>query len=247
MNKILKAVYNDIVSFNLDDQNGWIKESARNSLWRYEFDLEVISCLFKKKCRVLDCGAAPFVLPLVLFREGFLVKCVDVNPDRYSNVNKLPIKIEKCDIERDRLPYEDNAFELVLFNEIFEHLRKDIPKTMREISRVLKKEGVLMLSTPNLYSIKGIVNFLFKRKAYSCAHSLSHEWLKIEKIGHMGHIREYTAKEVCIFLEDFGFTCEKIFYRGRLNRGKSKFIYNFLGRIIPSWRPNMLIIFKKKD
>lgn len=52
----------------------------------------------------------------------------------------------------DSLPLDDNTIDLVLFQEVIEHLyNSDL--IMAEIGRVLKPNGLLILSTPNLSSI----------------------------------------------------------------------------------------------
>ncbi len=52
-------------------------------------------------------------------------------------------------IENDRFPFSDNVFDLVIFAEIIEHLLNDPCRVMREIKRVLKPNGTLILTTPN--------------------------------------------------------------------------------------------------
>ena len=58
----------------------------------------------------------------------------------------------------------------------------------------------MMLTTPNLYSLINIVSF-FLGKNINDAYE---EFEKIHSLGHAGHIREYSSKEVKRFLIDTG-------------------------------------------
>jgi ubiquinone/menaquinone biosynthesis C-methylase UbiE len=69
-------------------------------------------------------------------------------------------KVEVCDLNSEKLPYCDNSFDLVTFTEVIEHIENH-RFTLSEISRVLKPEGILILSTPNILNLKSRVRFLF--------------------------------------------------------------------------------------
>ena len=98
-----------------------------------------------------------------------------------------------------------------------------------------------MLSTPNLKSAVGIKNFLFHSRAEACSANPYKEYSKLETLGHMGHVREYTPIEVVELLQDIGFRAEKIIFRGHRGRGAQK----FLTGIFPSLRPFMSVFVRK--
>jgi SAM-dependent methyltransferase len=52
--------------------------------------------------------------------------------------------------DAQRLPFPDHAFNFVMCNSVIEHLPDDV-QAMREMSRVLKPGGTLLLSTPSVY------------------------------------------------------------------------------------------------
>lgn len=62
------------------------------------------------------------------------------------------IKFEKCDIEEQKLPFEDESFDIVISNFVIEHLRKP-ERLFTEAKRVLKKKGVFYCSTEYYISL----------------------------------------------------------------------------------------------
>jgi 2-polyprenyl-3-methyl-5-hydroxy-6-metoxy-1,4-benzoquinol methylase len=84
---------------------------------------------------------------------------------------------------------------------LFEHLRINPIETLKKINNVINPSGRLLLSTPNLYSIYNIGRFIIG-KGFNNAYK---EFNKLNTIGHMGHLREYTANEMVQFLSNSGF------------------------------------------
>ncbi len=56
-----------------------------------------------------------------------------------------------CDFNIEKLPFKDNEFDYVFFNHVIEHLSPDLSlwKFFDEISRVMKKDGLLKLNCPH--------------------------------------------------------------------------------------------------
>ena len=55
----------------------------------------------------------------------------------------------KLDIERETFPYPDEFFDVVIINQVLEHV-KDVFYVVSEISRIVKKKGVVIIGVPNL-------------------------------------------------------------------------------------------------
>ena len=55
--------------------------------------------------------------------------------------------------QNKQLPFEDNKFSLVVFNQVIEHLEKEVGKYyIKEIIRVLEAGGVAIIKSPSSYS-----------------------------------------------------------------------------------------------
>jgi SAM-dependent methyltransferase len=151
---------------------------------------------------LLEIGGAPFHLTAVLAQLGLPVRSVDLAPQRCAAmIERYGLDVVACDIERSALPQADASQQCVVFNEVLEHLRVDPLFALSEINRVLSDDGVLILTTPNLYAIQQIARFLTGR---GFGDPLA-EFMKLRSLGHMGHVREYSHAELRRFLTWSGF------------------------------------------
>lgn len=220
----------------------WFEAYARRHRERLAFDLDYVAQYLPVGGRILECGALPPLLTVALRRGAWDVTGVDVAPERFQGVIRAEgLTIWKADIETARLPSADDQFDGVLFNEIFEHLRINPVHTMREILRVLKPGGTLLLSTPNLTSLPGWVGLLVHGRAPD---DLFTEYRKLEELGHMGHVRQYSPAELWRFLAQVGFTVTTVIYRGTAyagNRWKRLAARPLVG-VAPRLRPHFTLV-----
>jgi SAM-dependent methyltransferase len=142
--------------------------------------------------------------------SGYAVSGVDIDPDRVrSFIGELDLDVRRCDIEREALPFADGTFACALLCDTFEHLRIDPAWVLVEIHRVLARDAPLVLTTPNVYSLPSLARYLTGR---SIADPVT-EFGKLRGLGHMGHVREYSAREVVRFLQATGFDLQSIGWR----------------------------------
>ena len=104
---------------------------------------------------ILDIGAAPFVISQALSDIGYNVSAVDLDPDRFDNLHRLGLNIVKGDGEIPQSLHFDQKFGVVLLSHVIEHFRLDLISTLEGIKDLLKHNGILIIETPNLLSIKG--------------------------------------------------------------------------------------------
>lgn len=175
---------------------------------RYKHDLITLQKYFKKG-RILEVGSSPYHLTYILQKLGYSITGLDINPKEFKSfINKCKLKIITCNFEKEKIPFKDNSFDFIIFNEVLEHLRIDPFFTLKEIQRVLKPGGKLLLTTPNLYALHKIIMF----NTGQSFNDPMVEFSMLEKLGYMGHIREYSTNEVKKFLENAGFKIEIVNY-----------------------------------
>lgn len=221
------------VSPYVTERTAWVTEFAANHAGRIARDVDMLRTYTLQGASVLDVGAMPLLFTLAAQSAGYRVTGLDLDPDRLGSLPAdAGLDIRRCDIEREPIPADDASFDAVVFNELFEHLRIDPIFTLSEVRRVLRPGGLLYLSTPNLRSLVGIANFLLLGRAYSCCARPYLEYTKLRTIGHMGHVREYTPREVREFLSAVGFRVQKTIYRGTSGFA----LADAVGRVIPPLR-----------
>lgn len=221
----------------------WHDEYYHSHCIRLAFDLELCAKHCAPASRILEVGSIPLLLTHSLKQAGYAISGVDVDPSRYSDaIVRTGLTVAQCDIEREALPFPDEQFDCVLLNEVFEHLRINLIHTASELSRVLKPDGLLFVSTPNLRSYRGLKNLLFHGKAFAICAEPFHEFSKLKAIGHMGHIREYTPVEVMSFMRHFGMVAEKVIFRGE----PASWGERIANMITPSSRPFFTLIMRRQ-
>jgi glycosyltransferase involved in cell wall biosynthesis/SAM-dependent methyltransferase len=111
--------------------------------------------------------------------------------------------IDLFDAEKDPFPYPDAHFSTVLCGELIEHLFTDPMHLMSEVNRILKPGGHLVLTTPNIASLRAISAIL---QGYHPG--FFHAYIKpAEGASEVDarHNREYAPREIHQLLENSGF------------------------------------------
>lgn len=109
----------------------------------------------EKPGRILDAAAGEGALTKQLMQMGFNVEACDLNPTRYRLTAP---KCRRVDLN-EPLPYPCDYFDFVVCVDAIEHLR-DPWVTVRELKRILTRDGKLVITTPNILSITSRVGFL---------------------------------------------------------------------------------------
>ncbi len=106
----------------------------------------------------LDVGAGNGELLDRVMREWPVqVRACDYRADLLT-LRDVPVDV--ANLNSDSLPYPDASFDLVTCTEVIEHL-EDFRAALREMSRILKPGGVLIVSTPNVLNLRSRLRYLF--------------------------------------------------------------------------------------
>ena len=236
-----------IACIHPDDENlsVWYRNYSRKQKTRLAFDVDYVRAYVDPGAGVLEFGSVPPILTAALSRLGFDVCGLDLMPERFqSAMDSEGLDIRKVDFEREELPMPDERYDVVIFNEVFEHLRIDPIFTLGEANRVLKLGGMLMLSTPNLTSWNGWYHFVVKGRL---APDMYIQYRKLTTVGHMGHVRIYSVGEVIAFLTRMGFEATHVIYRGRF-RARTRWrrnAGNVVLRLFPRLRTSFSVVARK--
>lgn len=160
---------------------------------------------------VLDVPAGEGALALRLKNLGFDVFCSDL----YTEFFKLPDTEIKGGNLDAQLPYRDKSFDYVVCVEGLEHIENP-SNAFREFARILKDNGTLIVSVPNIMNIEERLKWLFNGYT-SHFKPLSGEALAgIEReFGEMAkmalHVNPIGYSEVRYLLEKNDFQLEKTY------------------------------------
>jgi len=160
--------------------------------------------------RVLEMGAYLQITPALKTRLGYSeVRGCYYGPSggtKQRTVTSESGEVFECridffDAEKDCFPYEDGYFSTVLCCELLEHLSADPMHMMIEIHRVLKPGGHLVLTTPNIVSLRAVAGIL---QGFHPA--LFPAYIRPREAGaDARHNREYTPNEIKSLLENSGY------------------------------------------
>ena len=111
----------------------------------------------KFPCEHLDIGSGHGDL-IQLMRSRFDLQSSAC--DYTDSLMKLDdVNVKVADLSNQDLPFHDASFDLVTCTEVIEHL-EHYRSTLRDVYRVLKPGGTLVLSTPNILNLKSRIRFL---------------------------------------------------------------------------------------
>ncbi len=199
-----------------------LRTYCRGDFWRFVRTYDLVRDL---RGRCLELGANPYFTTMLLreFTDLQLVLANYFGPsetatgprqdaqqieqsvayrDRASGrMAEQTLSSSLFNIETERFPFEDGAFDVVLFCEIIEHLTVDPLAALREIKRVLRSDGVLVLTTPNVNRLENVVKMITGGNIYD----------PYSAYGAYGrHNREYNKHELHLLLTYLGFDVERL-------------------------------------
>jgi hypothetical protein len=189
---------------------GYVHGHAGRLLWDVEF--------LTKNYRFSNClnvGGAPFLFEYLIRKSQPELKLVslDLAPHRFPFVSEiLGAEIVKMDIEQASASNITTLgkFQCIVFCEIFEHLRINLLRTLALLGKLLDDDGILYLTTPNGVGLSAwLTKFIQGRTGPEPVQ----EWRKLSQIGHMGHVREYSLREVEEVLRESGLRVAVNFFR----------------------------------
>lgn len=147
--------------------------------------------------RILDCGSGKGTFTERLIKNKGRVFACDIKAEDF----KLKIPFKKADFNK-KVPFPSSFFDKIVSIEVIEHLENP-SLFIKELNRILRKEGILIITTPNIHNIKSKLQFLFKTNFH---------WFQKSEFGKNGsmHINPLYWREIYYLLNKYGFRIEKI-------------------------------------
>ncbi|MDI6737835.1 MAG: class I SAM-dependent methyltransferase [Nanoarchaeota archaeon] len=170
--------------------------------WETELRIKLSLELIGKNKKVLDIGCYEGYVSERIKQLGNKVFGIEISKDAVNLCKKRGIKCFEQDIEK-KFPFSVNTFDVVFAGEIIEHVF-DTDGLLQEIKRVLKPNGFIVLSTPNLAALTRRLRLLFGINPLIEIGLISPDG----KEKSAGHIRYFTIKSLEELLNRNGFFME---------------------------------------
>lgn len=97
---------------------------------------------------VLDVGGGVGAFSAALAARLLRVTCADAAPENVEVVRRRYPTVEAVEADAADLPFADGSFDAAVCMEVLEHIEDD-GRALREIRRVLRRDGRLIVTVPN--------------------------------------------------------------------------------------------------
>jgi len=239
MTEIIKKIINDIDKNKINNE----KEYFLFHQHRFQYIFSLLQ-EYDKNLFLLDIGAHYLHGLLGAFHLGYkniFGSDIDIfnsiSTDRAKKINAI---IKNCNLEKENIPFPNQSFDIILFAETLEHFNFHPKKVFEEIARVLKPNGELIITTPNLLRLNNRLK---------CILGKSINFDIRENYTPGTHYREYSAAEIKYLLNTAGLKIKKLKYIDfdYPNRSKLEAVINkAIGSLIPGLKSNIVIVGKKE-
>ncbi|BCU67961.1 hypothetical protein HS7_13980 [Sulfolobales archaeon HS-7] len=136
------------------------------------------------------------------FSKAYCVEVASLTETKIRERGLFPIIL---DVNANKIPLDDSSIDVIIFEEVVEHLyNSDL--VIGEIKRLLKREGILILSTPNLASWINRLTLLLGYQPFSHDISFLGGFGRLRnKTQTNGHIKSFTLRAMIEYLKFFNF------------------------------------------
>lgn len=150
--------------------------------------------------KILEVGCADGSFLKILKDDGYDTYGIDVALKAVAKAQKYNINARQANVEKG-IPFDDNYFSVIIAAEVIEHLY-DTDKFLKELYRAVKPGGWLLISTPNLASLKNRLRLLIGKYPQYSEYRLGPN--------DAGHIRNYTVSTLVSHLKSHGWCPVKV-------------------------------------
>jgi 2-polyprenyl-3-methyl-5-hydroxy-6-metoxy-1,4-benzoquinol methylase len=175
--------------------------------------------------RVLDVGCSSGYLAERLQARGVTVIGIDCDEQAAAQARQFCEAVHVGEVETMELPFEPGSFDVVLCGDLIEHLREPT-RFLQRVRPLLRTNGRLVLSTPNVANWAMRLSLLFGRFRYT------------EKgILDRSHSHLFTRKTLLECLDEAGYSVTKLDFAVPvpvLSRPRVEALAHAIGRLRPS-------------
>ncbi len=151
--------------------------------------------------KILDvgCGTGFILEHLTKLNNTAEYHGIDITDINFSYLKNKGVITNIVDLEKESLPYKNNHFDIVFSTEVIEHL-SNTDNYLFEINRILKKNGIFIISFPNINTLQSIYLqiFLDYPPRYSARYKSP-------------HVKDFTKRLVIKLLNNYHFVTSGVY------------------------------------
>lgn len=179
--------------------NGYMTKSM-GGFGAYQNIAKTVLQYLNRGCTILDVGCGPCDKTAILQFLGYRCYGYDDLQDDWHNLpgskDKIMSFARECGIDfrlahNDILPFEKNSFDMIMLNDILEHLHNSPRDLLNDLLELAKTEALLFVTVPNIVNIRKRIDILFGKTnlgSYETYYWYPGSW--------RGHVREYAKKDL---------------------------------------------------
>ena len=123
---------------------------------KYAYRLKKIAQLANGKGKILDIGFSLLPNPYLKNAIGLDIALPKKKPENYEKMIKASIY---------KMPFKNNSIDTIVLSGVIEHLENPL-LALKEVNRILKENGLILIETPNPYFFPLIISDLIMNLRY---------------------------------------------------------------------------------
>lgn len=173
-----------------------IEENFYEKIWNNKSEIikienksriDIATKLLERGNRLLDVGCGNGVLGYIAKNSYKEVYGIDISENALKIAKRRGVIAKKVNINYEKIPFEDKYFDAVVCLDVIEHVFE--PRNLiKEISRIMKFNGILIISSPNIRNWKHLFDLVVLGKFPKTADDSDH-W-------DGGHLHYFTYGDV---------------------------------------------------
>jgi 2-polyprenyl-3-methyl-5-hydroxy-6-metoxy-1,4-benzoquinol methylase len=186
----------DYLSYEIENENSFLRLQKLALKDSGFYKTEKTLMLRKTQApTVLDIGCATGTLLAFLRDRGWDVKGVEISPAAEYARNARQLDVQNIPLEE--IAFSSGSFDIVLASHLIEHLN-DPFSFLKEAHRILKDDGKIFITTPNINGLQAyiygsgwrsaIFDHLYLFSAHTLKITLKRAGFKVEKLSTWGGI-----------------------------------------------------------
>ena len=175
---------------------------------------KIVQKYLKPGSIILDFGAGPCDNTAIIQSLGYKCFAADDLQDSWHKNSEAKEKILKfaasfnidfAVLDSFELPYKENMFDMIMMHDVIEHFHSSPKELINKFNQLLKPQGYLFISTPNIISLyKRAKVFMGKTNMcdYEIFYNFPGEW--------RSHVREYSKQDLIEMAKLSGFELKEV-------------------------------------